>query len=98
MRKTDVAADPRGLIFEAYTMAIGPAECRSIFLDWALGQPEGAGRSEIRALLNRYGAVQPDHPMTAVLREGLEEAETVPRRRGGRSGRRIASELGRLED
>ncbi len=65
MHKGDLPIDPRGLIFEAYRMAIGPSECRSIFLDWALGLPDGAGRSEIRALLDRYGAAHPDHPIDA---------------------------------
>jgi hypothetical protein len=97
--KGDLPCDPRGLIAEAYRIdGIGPAECRSIFLDWALGLPEGAGRTEIRALLDRYGEAQPDHPMTAVLREGLEQAEASPRRRGGRSGRRDDADRGRFED
>jgi hypothetical protein len=98
MHKGDLPIDPRGLIFEAYRMAIGPSECRSIFLDWALGLPDGAGRSEIRALLDRYGAAHPDHPMTTVLREGLDRTETAPRRRGGRSGRRDDADRGRFED
>jgi hypothetical protein len=55
MPKGDLAIDPRGLIYEAYRMEIGPAECRSIFLDWALGLPEGTGRAEIRTLLGHYG-------------------------------------------
>ena len=34
--------DPKGLIRESYRMeGIGSAECRSIFLDWALSLPEG---------------------------------------------------------
>lgn len=73
--------DPRGLIREAYRMEIGPGEARSILLDWALGQAV-AGRAEIAALLEAYGAAHPDHPMTAVLREGLERApRDRPRRR-----------------
>ena len=41
--KGDLPIDPRGLIAEAYRMDIGPEDCRTIFLDWALGLPEGAG-------------------------------------------------------
>jgi len=86
MSKGDLDIDPRGLIFEAYRMAIGPADCRTIFFDWALSTPEGAGPAEIAALLAHYGPDHPDHPMTAVLREGLQ----TPGRPGGRRRRRPA--------
>jgi hypothetical protein len=85
MPKGDLPIDPRGLIYEAYRMEIGPAECRSIFLDWAIGVDGGAGAAEIAQLLDRYGAAQPDHPMTAVLREGLERPAPAPGRRGRRA-------------
>ena len=81
MGKGDVPADPRGLIFEAYRMDIGPEDCRTIFLDWALGLPEPAGRPEIAALLDHYGSRHPAHPMTAVLREGLDRPARPPTRR-----------------
>lgn len=76
--------DPRGLIYESYRIeGITAGQCRSIFLDWALGMEAGRdSRTDIQALLDRYGAGQPDHPMTAVLREGLQAAAR-PRRRGG---------------
>ena len=81
--------DPRGLIREAYRIeGIGSGECRSIFLDWALGLPAGVETpAALRRLLARHGAAAPDHPMTQVLRDGLQPAEG-PRRRGGRAGRR----------
>jgi hypothetical protein len=82
MGKGELAADPRGLIFEAYRMDLTPEDCRTVFLDWALGL-DGAGRDEIAALLAHYGPRHPSHPMTAVLREGLERS-AVPRRRGRR--------------
>lgn len=80
-------ADPKGLIREAYRIeGIGPAECRSVLIDWALSLPEGVAQdAALRAVLEAYGA-DPDHPMTAVLREGLTAAGP-PRRRGGRAGR-----------
>lgn len=79
--------DPRGLIGEAYRIeGIGPAECRSIFLDWALGAPADP-REAIGALLERHRAVEPDHPMTAVLREALAPPPRAERR-GGWRGRR----------
>jgi hypothetical protein len=80
--KGELAADPRGLIHEAYRMDVGPQDCRTIFLDWALGLPD-AGPAEIAALLAHYGPLHPDHPMTAVLREGLDRA-AAPTRRGRR--------------
>ena len=87
-RKQEPGADPKGLIREAYRIeGITAAECRSIFLDWALSLPDGTATDDaLRALLARHGAAAPDHPMTAVLRQGLERMAT-PRRRGGWRGR-----------
>lgn len=80
--------DPRGLIREAYRIDdIGMTECRSIFFDWALSRPEGDEAEAISAMLVDYGADAPDHPMTAVLREGLVGAAPPAGRRGGRRGR-----------
>jgi len=84
MPKGDHPADPRGLIYEAYRMDPTQEECRAIFLDWALGRPEGDGRVEIAALLDRYGREHPDHPMTALLRQGLEATRPRGRRRRDR--------------
>ncbi len=82
--KGDARVDPKGLIHEAYRIdGITAAECRSIFLDWALSLPEGQETgAALRLLLDRYGAAAPDHPMTPVLREGLTSV-AAPRRRGG---------------
>lgn len=76
--------DPRGLIYESYRIdGITAEQCRSIFLDWALGAADGRDtHADIRRLLDLYGADQPEHPMTAVLHEGLQSAAR-PRRRGG---------------
>lgn len=81
------AADPKGLIREAFRIdGITYGECRSIFMDWALSLPPGRDPADdIAALLARHAA--PDHPMTAVLREGLVRPAR-PRRRGGWRGRR----------
>lgn len=80
--------DPKGLIRESYLMVgITAAECRSIFLDWALSLPVDADPTlPALALLARHGGSVPDHPMTATLRAGLTPA-APPRRRGGRQGR-----------
>ncbi|WP_306043695.1 hypothetical protein [Mameliella sp. MMSF_3455] len=82
MSKGD-SSDPKGLMVDAYAMeGLSTEECRSIFLDWALSAPDGVDmQTQIAALLARYGE-NADHPMTQVLREGLEQAQK-PRRRGG---------------
>lgn len=102
--KTDnTSLDPRGLIREAYRIeGITEADCRSIFFDWALGfsAPPGmddadhggaAGlRAAAAALLAQYGDAA-DHPMTMVLREGVDTAAPPAGRRGGRRAR-VASD------
>lgn len=80
--------DPKGLMKDAYEIeGISEPECRSIFLDWALGLPVDADpQTFIIEVLTRYGTVA-DHPMTRVLKEGLSYQPAKPRRRGGRSER-----------
>lgn len=82
MTKGD-AIDPKGLMADAYAIdGITAEECRSIFLDWALSLPgDGDMQVLIGTILARHGD-HADHPMTQVLREGLEQAAR-PRRRGG---------------
>ncbi len=85
--------DKTGLIREAYRIeGIGPAECRTIFLDWAIKLPDGVDQTDaIRVLLAEYQPGAPDHPMSVVLAEGLGRAE-ARRRRGGFRGRRSGGE------
>ena len=80
--------DPRGLIREAYAIeGVSEADCRAIFLDWALGQSDGSDlRPSIERLLTEHGAGHPEHPMTIVLTAGLKDPPQ-PRRRGGRKAR-----------
>lgn len=74
--------DPKNLIADAYEMRdLGVPEARSIFLDWALNVADS--HASIPVLLAQYG--DRDHPMTAVLQEGLGKA--TPKRRGGRAAR-----------
>ncbi|MDC0656997.1 hypothetical protein N6L27_03185 [Leisingera sp. SS27] len=84
MKTGSTEQDPRGLIYESYRIeGITDAQCRSIFFDWALGMDAACdSRADIQALLDLYGSAQPEHPMTTVLRDGLQGAEK-PRRRGG---------------
>lgn len=80
--------DPRSLIREAYRIeGITIWDCRSVFLDWALGaeKPQDP-REEVAILLAHYGADAPEHPMTSVLRAAME-APPEPTRRGGRAAR-----------
>jgi hypothetical protein len=83
MSKGD-ALDPKGLIYESYQIdGITKAECRSIFLDWALSLPlDTETGPTIRLMLERYGPTADQHPMTDVMREGLQGMAT-PQRRGG---------------
>jgi hypothetical protein len=72
--------DPKGLIAEAYNIeGITPAQCRTIFLDFALSL-EGDSTTAINILLKRFD--REHHPMTDVLRDGLSVGDR-PRRRGG---------------
>ena len=84
MTKGDPELDPKGLIAESYRIeGIGAAECRSIFLDWALSlPPEHDTGVALKTLLVRYQATDLDHPMTEVMRQGLTTMAS-PRRRGG---------------
>ncbi|WP_101066099.1 hypothetical protein [Roseovarius salinarum] len=81
--------DPKGLIREAYRIeGIGEAECRSIFLDWALSLPDGDDtQAALAELLDRYRPGNPDHPMTRVMAEGRQKI-IAPKRRGGWKSRR----------
>ncbi len=87
MKKGD-ALDPKGLIFEAYRIeGITAGECRTIFLDWALGVAmDGDMKSNVQQLLTQYAEHPNDHPMTQTLVAALAEAKPA-RRRGGRAGR-----------
>ncbi len=78
--------DPRGLMTDAYAMPdLDLPQCRGIFLDWILGLPaERSAQSAIHEILAQHENDGAEHPMTAVLRDGLK-APASPRRRGGRS-------------
>ena len=81
-------ADPKGLVRESYRIEeITLAQCRSIFLDWALSVDRGQDvATAIGRLMTEYATAHPGHPMNMVVAEGLRPAEP-PRRRGGRMGR-----------
>lgn len=80
--------DPKGLIRESYRIdGITAAECRTIFLDWALGVPvEQDTQDVVRKLLLQYAEQPNDHPMTQTLLAALKQP-AAPRRKGGRAAR-----------
>lgn len=84
MARSDDPKDPKGLIREAYRIdGITLPECRSIFLDWALSLSDAQDQKQtLSSLHEAYAKKDADHPMTQVLREGLQSAQ-APRRRGG---------------
>mgnify|MGYP003646715752 CR=1 FL=1 len=80
-------SDPKDLIRESYRIeGIDKSQCRSIFVDWALSLTDPDPAPHLRILLARHAEDNPDHPMTAVLREGLERPPAKGRR-GGRAAR-----------
>lgn len=81
--------DPRGLIRESYRIpGIDSGQCRTVFLDWVLGAKDTPPLAEqIRAMVDFYADRQPDHPMSAVLHEGLSGQSAPQTRRGGWRGR-----------
>ncbi|MEE9454034.1 MAG: hypothetical protein V3V13_06595 [Paracoccaceae bacterium] len=81
MMQDDISQiDARGLIADAYQIeGITLADCRMIFLDWALGIPGDRDMSEpIKQLLNRFAATAPTHPMTSILNDAIER-KAIPR-------------------
>lgn len=88
MQKETDPADPKGLVRESFAIdGITIAECRSIFVDWALSLPDSMPSDRaVKVLLSRYQGAPLDHPMRAVLNEALA-APPPAGRRGGRAGR-----------
>lgn len=86
MKMNDI--DPRRLIKDSYRIdGISPHECRSVFLDWALGSLQDIDlKIQIQFLLDHFESENPNHPMTLVLKDGLSPA-AAPIRRGGRKAR-----------
>lgn len=80
--------DPKGLIRDSYLIAdVSDAECRSIFLDWALNLSTSVEvQDALDTLITTYGSANKDHPMTDILNAGLTAKSHVGRR-GGRKAR-----------
>lgn len=82
--------DPRGLVREAYRIdGITEPDCRTIFLDWSLGDTgDIAQRDAVSRLLTFYGAQAPDHPMSGVLRAAMSDPPAAKRRGGAKARHR----------
>lgn len=81
--------DPKGLMKDAFVIdGITAPECRSIFLDWALGLPaDRAAAREAEVLLVHYQVLYPQgHPMLDTLQAATVQPARA-RRRGGRKAR-----------
>lgn len=85
--------DPANVIREAYRIeGIDAGSCRTIFLDWALGLPDGADqKAAVQTLLAHHADEAAHHPMTVTLTQALAAAPRA-RRRGGAMGRRPDAE------
>jgi hypothetical protein len=85
---TLVQADPKGLVRESYNIeGITVAQCRSIFLDWALSLANGQDvRPALATLIAHYPPLHAYHPMNCVLNEA-QSPVAAPVRRGGRKSR-----------
>ena len=81
------ANDPKGLVRESYLIdGISDGECRSILIDWALSLPQDIDqRKAMQDLLTQYAPTAPDHPMTALLNEGISRPPAPPRGRRRRA-------------
>ena len=91
MNKGKLVEDPRGLLYEAYQIdVITLADCKTIFLDWALGLDYNIDQIKaVISALEEYEEDNPIHPMTKVLREGIVIQGKSRKRLGGRNARRI---------
>ena len=91
MNKGKLAEDPRGLLYEAYQIdGITLADCKTIFIDWALGLDYNIDQIKaVISALEEYEEDNPIHPMTKVLREGVVIQGKSRKRLGGRSARTV---------
>ena len=81
--KGDIHSDEKGLIFEAYNIEnIDPSSCRVIFFDWLISLDQSINPSQaITDLLKAYSSRFPNHPMTELLIEGLNQNSGIRRKK-----------------
>ena len=90
MKKGAHPADPRGLILEAYNIKdLSEKDCRTIFLDWALGVPAESDMARLMSeLAEHYVDLNPEHPMSMLLNENADSMKNVRSLRGRFSRRK----------
>ena len=81
--KGDIHCDEKGLIFEAYNIEnIDLNSCRTIFFGWIVSLDPSINQGEaINELLEAYSPRFPNHPMTELLIEGLNQDFAIKRRK-----------------
>ena len=81
--KGDIYCDEKGLIFEAYNIDnIDSSSCRSIFFDWLISLDPSINQGKaIKDLLEAYSPTFPNHPMTELLIEGLNQNFAIRQRK-----------------
>ena len=90
MKKWAHPADPRGLIREAYNIVdLSEKDCRTIFLDWALGIPAETDIARLMSeLAEHYAQLNPEHPMSILLNENASCTKNIRSSRGRFSKRK----------
>ena len=77
--------DKRGLIAESYHIdELDQDGARAIFLDWALMDAGDDPFESMKELWELHGALKPDHPMSILLRQGIDKqnvSKTIGRKR-----------------
>ena len=81
--KGDIHCDEKGLIFEAYNIEnIDSSSCRTIFFGWLVSLDPSINQAEaINVLLECYSPRFPNHPMTELLIEGLNQNLAIRRKK-----------------
>ena len=88
--KGDIHCDRTGLIFEAYNIEdIDPDSCRVIFFDWLLSLDQSIDHGQaITELLKAYSSRFPNHPMTELLSDGLNQNPGIRRKKRVKNSKR----------
>ena len=80
--------DKRGLIAESYHIdELDEDGARAIFLDWAMMDAGEDTMSALTELREIHGSLQPTHPMSILLRQGIDrynDRKQLGRRRKSR--------------
>ena len=87
--KGDIYCDQKGLIFEAYNIGdIDSSSCRIIFFDWLVSLDPTINQGDaIKELLKAYSPVFPNHPMTELLFQGLNQNLGIRRRKRAKNAK-----------